>query len=190
MDQGSSRGSSVRRGGAIAPSLRQIVLVLIVALVGVAAFGFGSARQAGPASAAQDDATPVADVAPGTSLASPVASYALPCAEVSPGVGFEAWVRSELYIAVPDEDGWEAFLDEEVTPRFPDGLTVLDSFGQYRNQAGTILEEDGVVLIIFYPLEFAADASASLEEIRTLYKEQFDQESVLRVDDLPVCVSF
>jgi hypothetical protein len=170
--------------------VRQFSLVLIIALVAIAAFGFGTTRQVGPANAAQVDATPVADDAPVEADASPVASFALPCAEVNPDVGFEAWVRSELYFAVPDEDGWESFLDEEVTPRFPDGLTVLESFGQYRNQAGTILEEDGVVLIIFYPLDGAAEASANLEEIRTEYKEQFDQESVLRVDDLPVCVSF
>ncbi len=183
MGRGRKQGSSVRPAArGVAPSLRQLVLVVVVVLVGVAAFGFGTARQAGPA-LAQDGATPVA-------VASPVASFPLPCAEVSPDVGFSAWVRTELYIAVPDQDGWDAFLDAEVTPRFPDGLTVLDSFGQYRNQAGTILEEDAVVLIIFYPLDSAAGASAALEEIRTLYKEQFDQESVLRVDDLPVCVSF
>ena len=186
MGQESSRRSSVR----LAPSVRQFEQVVSIALVAIAAFGFGTTRQAGPAHAAQADATPVADDAPVEPVASPAASFALPCAEVSPDVGFEAWVRSELYFAVPDEDGWERFLDEEVTPRFPDGLTVLESFGQYRNLAGTILEEDGVVLIIFYPLEFAADASANLEEIRTEYKKQFDQESVLRVDDLPVCVSF
>ena len=161
--------------------MRQLVLVLVVVLVGVAAFGFGSARQAGPA-LAQDGATPVA--------ASPVASYALPCAEVSPDVGFSAWVRTELYFGAVGDAEWQGFLDSEVTPRFPDGLTVLDGYGQYRNSAGNISQEDSIVLIILYPLDGAAGASAALEEIRTLYKEQFDQESVLRVDDLPVCVSF
>ncbi len=180
LGQGSSGRSSVR---GIAPSLRQLVLVLVVVFIGVAAFGFGSARQTGPAFAAQDDATPIVS-------ASPVASYPLPCAEVSPGVGFEAWVRTELYFGAVSDEEWQGFLDSEVTPRFPDGLTVLDGYGQYRNNAGVITQEDSIVLIIFYPLDGAADASAALEEIRTLYKEQFDQESVLRVDDLPVCVSF
>src|SRR5690606_40856485 len=54
------------------------------------------------------------------------------------------WVRSELYFGVGEESGvsareqtdaisdaqWEAFLDKEVTPRFPDGLTVFDAYGQ------------------------------------------------------------
>src|SRR5688572_3392697 len=52
------------------------------------------------------------------------------------------WVRSELYFAVGNEDGtgtideakWREFLDREVTPRFPDGLTVLDGYGQWRFQ--------------------------------------------------------
>lgn len=50
------------------------------------------------------------------------------------------WVRSELYFSVGDEDDpgsaideahWRAFLDREVSPRFPDGLTVLDGYGQW-----------------------------------------------------------
>jgi len=55
------------------------------------------------------------------------------------------WVRSELYFGVGEETGpadrpqsepiseaqWRAFLDKEVTPRFPDGLTVFDAYGQW-----------------------------------------------------------
>ena len=55
------------------------------------------------------------------------------------------WVRSELYFGVGEETGpadrpqagpisevqWRAFLDREVTPRFPDGLTVFDAYGQW-----------------------------------------------------------
>src|SRR5688572_14266036 len=50
-----------------------------------------------------------------------------------------AWIRSELYFAVGNEDGsdnidearWRDFLDRQVTPRFPDGLTVIDGHGQW-----------------------------------------------------------
>ena len=55
------------------------------------------------------------------------------------------WVRSELYFGVGEEQGagnrpqadtiseaqWRTFLDKEVTPRFPDGLTVFDAYGQW-----------------------------------------------------------
>lgn len=37
---------------------------------------------------------------------------------------------------VSDED-WRAFLAAEVTPRFPDGLTVIDAAGQWRDGAAT-----------------------------------------------------
>lgn len=46
------------------------------------------------------------------------------------------------------------------------------------------------MLIIFHPGEFVDESSASIEEIRDLYEGTFDQESVLRVDSEPVCVSF
>ena len=82
-------------------------------------------------------------------------------------------------------------LDKEVTPRFPDGLTVLTGFGQFREANGETVQETSFVLILLYPRETAKDSSAKIEEIRTRYKEYFEQESVLRVDDpRPVRVSF
>jgi hypothetical protein len=39
------------------------------------------------------------------------------------------------------------------------------------------------VLILLYPYEAVADSSKRIERIRLLYKRDFDQESVLRVDD-------
>ena len=86
---------------------------------------------------------------------------------------------------------WEAFVAAEITPRFPDGLTLLSGRGQFREADGTIVEETSFVLILFYPYEDRAESSAKIEQIRQLYLEQFDQESVLRVDDpRPVLVSF
>src|SRR5579859_7816296 len=51
------------------------------------------------------------------------------------------WVDTKLYFGLgPDgepekgvtETGWRAFLDKEVTPRFPDGLSVFDVYGQWQ----------------------------------------------------------
>ena len=81
--------------------------------------------------------------------------------------------------------------DAEITPRFPDGLTVLKGFGQFRESSGQIVQESSFVLILLYPRETLRDSSGKIEEIRALYKERFEQESVLRVDDpRPVRVSF
>jgi hypothetical protein len=119
-------------------------------------------------------------------------------AAVNCAAGFDPYIRSELYFGttLPEgtattSDDWQHFLDTEITPRFPDGLTVLTGYGQWRNSKGVITKEGSILLIILYPVETAQESSAKLEEIRELYKEQFHQESVLRADDaLPVCTSF
>jgi hypothetical protein len=79
-----------------------------------------------------------------------------------------------------------------VTPRFPDGLTVLTGLGQWRESATSqIVQERSNVLIILYPPTTAQESSVRLEEIRDAYEQQFNQTSVLRADDsVPVCTSF
>lgn len=174
--------------------VRVALLVLTMALVGGGAGLFGAA--ASPA--AQGDGTPVAGPAtPIATGATPAATSDL-CEALAPGTGAEAWVQTELYFGrgtddteseISDED-WQAFLDEEVTPRFPDGLTVLDGYGQFLNSSGVIAAEDSTVLVILYPVDPTGETSTALEEIRDAYEVQFDQESVLRVDTAPVCVGF
>jgi hypothetical protein len=85
------------------------------------------------------------------------------------------------------EDDWRAFLDTEVTPRFPDGLTVLTGYGQWRNQSGVVGKETSRVLLIW--LRSSADNDAKIEAIRAAWKSQYKQESVMRIDDTS-CVSF
>ena len=54
-----------------------------------------------------------------------------------------------------------------------------------------IIKEDSFVLILLYPLEDFRDSSRKINVIRERYKDQFQQESVLRVDDpFAVRVSF
>ena len=107
----------------------------------------------------------------------------------------EKFYRTELYMGrskpdgtfVSDED-WRSFLAETVTPRFPDGFTVVRGFGQYREKSGRIISEPSEVLIFFYSGRSKKDSRAKIEEIRTAYMKRFEQESVLRVD-LPKSVS-
>lgn len=100
------------------------------------------------------------------------------------------WRRTELYFGSQKPDGsavneaeFAQFLDEIVTPRFPDGLTLLSGYGQFRNAANVIVEEQSFVLILLYPRDDQA-AGAEIEEIRAAYKDAFEQESVLRVDSM------
>jgi len=44
--------------------------------------------------------------------------------------------RMDLHRATVSEEDWQRFLNVEVTPRFPDGLTVYDVYGQYRGSDG------------------------------------------------------
>ena len=103
-------------------------------------------------------------------------------AAATPG---EAYKRTELYFGGSRPDGtvitpaeFELFLDKEVTPAFPDGLAWLEAHGQWMGG-----KEDSYVLIILYPFN-DRQANRELEEIRTDYKEQFDQQSVLRADSV------
>ena len=85
------------------------------------------------------------------------------------------------------EEDWRAFLDTEVTPRFPDGLTVLTGYGQWRNQSGVVGKETSRVLLIWLKPNVANNPK--IESIRTAWKSRYKQESVMRIDDTS-CVSF
>ena len=96
------------------------------------------------------------------------------------------WVRSELYFAVGNEDGtgtideakWREFLDREVTPRFPDGLTVLDGYGQWRfQQDGRLVRQRSKVLVVLH--EEGAKRRDDIESIRLAWKRMTGHESVL-----------
>jgi len=79
---------------------------------------------------------------------------------------------------------WGAFLTEVVTSRFPDGLSVFDSSGQYREPSGRIVRERSKRLVV---IVFDAPAhKAKVIEIVEAYKQRFGQYSVFRVEQ-PVC---
>lgn len=105
--------------------------------------------------------------------------------------------RTELFFGTAKPDGvvsekeFKMFLDQEVTPRFPDGLTVVDADGQFRGADGVLVKENAYVLVLLYPAEAREESGKKIERIRRLYMTRFQQESVLRVDDpLGVWVSF
>jgi len=105
-----------------------------------------------------------------------------------PPIFGEIWARTELFFGTSRPDGtvvtddkFKRFLDSQVTPRFPDGLTLLTGSGQFKNSSGVIIQEKSKLLILLYPLT-DTDASNRIEAIREIYKQMFQQESVLRVD--------
>lgn len=104
-----------------------------------------------------------------------------------------ALVRRELVFGTARAQGaivsahdWQGFLDSTVTPRFPDGFTVLDAYGQW-HAGGGLTKEQSRILVIWH--ERSPKLDAEIESIRSAYKERFDQESVLRIESIS-CVSF
>ncbi len=99
----------------------------------------------------------------------------------------DAFRRTELYFGSekpgPDVTGrqFDRFVDREVTPRFPDGLTLLTGYGQFKGSDGKIVQERSFVLVLLYPPDDDR-ANREIQQIRNAYKDGFDQESVLRTD--------
>ncbi|WP_295845853.1 DUF3574 domain-containing protein [uncultured Xanthomonas sp.] len=102
------------------------------------------------------------------------------------------WVRSELYFGVGEESGpadrpqaepisearWRAFLDKEVTPRFPDGLTVFDAYGQWLFRGAKEPNRlNTKVLVILH--EDTPQRRADIEAIRLAWKQATGHQSVL-----------
>lgn len=87
------------------------------------------------------------------------------------------------------EREWRRYLAEEVSPRFPDGLTAIDAQGQWRS-GGVIEHEDSKVLLLLSPLHGTEQIPALTPEDREeritalveAYRRRFRQGSVLRID--------
>jgi hypothetical protein len=98
----------------------------------------------------------------------------------------ETLTKDELYFGMSKPGGgmiseaqWEQFLNSEITPRFQDGLTVLDGYGQYLNSRGILAREKTKLVILIYSP--SPEKNQAINEIIDSYKQKFQQESVLRV---------
>jgi hypothetical protein len=103
----------------------------------------------------------------------------------------DKFLRTELYFGTDKPGGgkvtaedWDKFLETEVTPRFPEGFTVLEGYGQFKDSEGRIVREASLILVLFFPKKERRVVNLKVEELREKYKKQFNQESVLRVDYL------
>ncbi len=112
-------------------------------------------------------------------------------AEAVCGSATQSQVRTTLYFGMSRPTGavseleWQLFLRDEVTPRFPDGLTVWDAQGQWKGKGG-IEQERSKVLLLVHP--DAASARASVLALIEDYRKKFQQESVLW-ETARVCVA-
>lgn len=99
----------------------------------------------------------------------------------------QAFARTDLFFGrarpagAVSEAQFQAFVDAEVTPRFPGGLTLLTGTGQFRDRHGATVVEGTHLLILLYPLR-DAQADRKIDAIRSDYRRRFEQQSVLRAD--------
>src|SRR5262245_25622608 len=66
---------------------------------------------------------------------------------------------------------WTQFLDDTVTPRFPDGLTAWQAAGQWRSASGAIVQEPSYVLSLVHAQSAAAEKA--IQELVAAYKAKF-----------------
>jgi uncharacterized protein DUF3574 len=101
-------------------------------------------------------------------------------------------IRTTLYFGLSRPKGsvsgleWQIFLRDEVTKRFPDGLTVWQAEGQWQTAAGSIDREQSKVLLLVH-----ADTAAARQSVQSVieaYRKAFDQQSVLW-ESARVCVA-
>jgi hypothetical protein len=69
------------------------------------------------------------------------------------------------------------FAADTITPNFPDGFTVLDGYGQWRNpETGRIAHDPTKILLV--AAKRSPDLAGHLSAVIDAYKMQFHQQSV------------
>ena len=110
----------------------------------------------------------------------PISVQATPC-EGMPG---EQQVTAQLFYGRAHKDGsqinaaeWADYLARVVTPRFPAGLTVIETTGQWQHpKTGRVKREKSTIIeIVTTP---SPETWARMQELRDIYKKRFQQEIV------------
>jgi len=98
---------------------------------------------------------------------------------------YEQQQMDTLYFGTQKPDGsasvtdaeWQQFLADEITTRFPSGLTTWEASGQWRDEHNVIERERTHIVQIAH----GSGDEGKIATIISLYKKQFAQEAVFRV---------
>ena len=108
------------------------------------------------------------------------------CASLGASGGEATSQQDRLYFgraigdtALVSDSAWTVFLRDVVTPRFPNGFTVVRAEGQWLGASNSVIREPTFVLEIVH--DRARTVEASLSEIISEYKRRFNQEAVMRL---------
>jgi hypothetical protein len=83
------------------------------------------------------------------------------------------------------DDEFRRFVDQELTPRFQEGLTVMDAGDRWRSDPDKLVSGAARVVVIVLPK--GRDETAKIEAVRAAYRSKFHRDSVVRVG-APSCV--
>jgi hypothetical protein len=72
---------------------------------------------------------------------------------------------------------WSAFLRQSVTPRFPDGFTVYDAYGQWLDQKRHSIAREGTKVIVIATAD-TPELRTKVAEVSENYRRLFHQQSV------------
>ncbi len=119
---------------------------------------------------------PVALLALLLALASCVEFSSSECpAGLEPATGYRLFFGlSDISGKVIPEEEWQGFLDSVITPRFPDGLTILDAYGQWLPPSGDLHRETTRVLLVGVADSDERDTWRLLGEITAEWNRRFD----------------
>ena len=103
-------------------------------------------------------------------------------------------IKTELYFG-ENEPGrkhvspkaWRDFLNKEVTPRFPKGLTVLEGYGQMQHRSGRIERQATRIIVLVHQPSAAVDKA--IGAIIMAYRDRFENAQVMRLR-MPVLGDF
>jgi|WetSurMetagenome_2_1015567.scaffolds.fasta_scaffold507533_2 hypothetical protein len=94
-------------------------------------------------------------------------------------------IQTDLYFGLSNADGpistdqWDSFKTATIDKYF-DGYTEVDCKGFWKNDAGVSLNESTKLIIFIH--NKSSDEFEKIDSVISLYKTQFDQESVLQVN--------
>lgn len=71
------------------------------------------------------------------------------------------------------------FVDQEVTPRFPDGVSVVDGGPQWTGRNEGLIRDSAKVVLIALP--DSGDARARVEAVRDAYRARFGLDSFVAI---------